>query len=99
MTPSRKIAPAGAVALAATLALSACGKGQQPAATGAPAADKPATPAVAVVDGAPISRDEFDVYLKSRLPRGKPVGDVTAEEKNGVLDDLINAHIFAAAAL
>ena len=80
---------------AITLLLAACGKGQQPATPAAPAAgDKPATPPVAVVDGTPISRDAFDDYLKSLL-RGKPATDVTPEEKNQVLDQMINMQLIA----
>jgi peptidyl-prolyl cis-trans isomerase C len=77
---------------AITILLAACGKGQQavaPAAT-----DKPATPPVAIVDGTPISRDAYDDYLKGLL-RGKPVTDVTADEKNQVLDQMINMQLIA----
>ena len=78
---------------AIALVLAACGKGQQ-AATPA-AADKPTTtPPVAVVDGTPISREAYDDYLKGLL-RGKPVTDVTAEEKNQVLDQMINMQLIA----
>jgi peptidyl-prolyl cis-trans isomerase C len=84
---------------AITLLLAACGKGQQ-AATPA-AADKPATApsatAVAIVDGTPISREAYDDYLKGLL-RGKPLTDVTAEEKNQVLDQMINMQLIAAQA-
>src|SRR5271156_1971077 len=77
---------------AITLVLAACGKGQQAA---APAAtDKAATPPVAIVDGTAISREQFDDYLKSLL-RGKPVTDVTADEKNQVLDQMINMQILS----
>jgi peptidyl-prolyl cis-trans isomerase C len=81
---------------AITILLAACGKGQQ--AVVAPAAtDKPATPPVAIVDGTPISRDAYDDYLKGLL-RGKPVSDVTADEKNQVLDQMINMQLIAAQA-
>jgi len=80
---------------AITLLLAACGKGQQAAAPAA--ADKPAPPAVAVVDGTSISRDAYDDYLKGLL-RGKPATDVTAEEKNQVLDQMINMQLIAAKA-
>src|SRR5580704_15923235 len=85
-----------ATVTAITLLLAACGKGQQAAAPPA-AADKPATPPVAIVDGTPISRDAYDDYLKGLL-RGKPVTDVTAEEKNQVLDQMINMQLIAAQA-
>ncbi len=79
---------------AIALLLAACGKGQQAAAPPT-AADKPTTtPAVAVVDGTPISREAYDDYLKGLL-RGKPATDVTAEEKNQVLDQMINMQLIA----
>jgi peptidyl-prolyl cis-trans isomerase C len=80
---------------AITLLLAACGKPQQAAAPAAP--DKPVTPPVAVVDGTPISRDAYDDYLKGLL-RGKPLTDVTADEKNQVLDQMINMYLIAAQA-
>jgi len=78
---------------AITLLLTACDKGQQPAAP----ADKPAIPPVAVVNGTPISRETYDDYLKGLL-RGKPASDLTADEKNQVLDQLINTQLIAAQA-
>src|SRR5258708_19303482 len=79
---------------AIALLLAACGKGQRSAAP-PPAAAKPrTTPAVAVVDGTPISREAYDDYLKGLL-RGKPATDVTAEEKNQVLDQMINMQLIA----
>jgi peptidyl-prolyl cis-trans isomerase C len=81
---------------AITLLLAACGKGQQAVARPV-AADKSATPPVAVVDGTPISRDAFDDYLKGLL-RGKPATDVTPDEKNQVLDQMINMQLIAAQA-
>jgi peptidyl-prolyl cis-trans isomerase C len=82
---------------AITILLAACGKGQQAAAPAA--SDKPAAApaAVAVVDGTPISREAYDDYLKGLL-RGKPATDVTAEEKNQVLDQMINMQLIAAQA-
>ena len=82
---------------AITLLLAACGKGQQPTTAAAPAADKPATPPVAIVDGTPISRTAFDDYLKGVL-RGKPAADVSADDKNQVLDQMINMQLIAAQA-
>ena len=81
---------------AITLLLAACGKGQQ-AVVAPPAPAKPAAPPVAVVDGTPISRDAYDDYLKGLL-RGKPASDVTADEKNQVLDQMINMQLIAAQA-
>jgi peptidyl-prolyl cis-trans isomerase C len=82
--------------VAITILLAACGKGQQAAAP-APADNKPATPPVATVDGTPISREAYDDYLKGLL-RGKSVADVTPEEKNQVLDQMINMQLIAAQA-
>ncbi len=81
---------------AITILLAACGKGQQTAAP-APAADKAASPPVAIVNGTPISREAFDDYLKGLL-RGKPAADVTADDKNQVLDQMINMQLIAAQA-
>jgi len=78
---------------AITLLLAACGKGQQAAAPAA-GTDKAAAPAVAIVDGTPISREAYDDYLKGLL-RGKPATDVTPDEKNQVLDQMINMQILA----
>jgi peptidyl-prolyl cis-trans isomerase C len=84
-------------AAAITILLAACGKGQQAAAP-APAADKTAAaPPVAIVNGTPISREAFDDYLKGLL-RGKAAADVTADDKNQVLDQMINMQLIAAQA-
>jgi peptidyl-prolyl cis-trans isomerase C len=88
-TPWTRVSTVAAI----TLLLAACGKGQQAAAPPA-ATDKTATPPVAVVDGTPISRDAYDDYLKGLL-RGKPLSDVTADEKNQVLDQMINMQLIA----
>ncbi|HEX3912434.1 MAG TPA: peptidylprolyl isomerase [Steroidobacteraceae bacterium] len=76
------------------LVITACGKGQPaaPAAAEKPAA--PATPPVATIDGTPIPRVEYDMYLKSLL-RGKSASELTTEQKNSVLDELINVDLLA----
>src|SRR5260370_13219268 len=86
--------PGVSTVAAITLLLAACGKGWKEAAPAA--ADKPAstTPPVAVVDGTPISRDAYDDYLKGLL-RGKSLSDVTADEKNQVLDQMINMQLIS----
>jgi peptidyl-prolyl cis-trans isomerase C len=77
--------------------LTACGKGQQVATPAA--ADTPAVAAVATVNGTPIPRADYDAFLKNLL-QGKPVPpDLTAEQKNGVLDELITIHLMSAQAL
>jgi peptidyl-prolyl cis-trans isomerase C len=81
---------------AITLLLAACGKGQQAAAPAV--ADKAAAPPpVAIVDGVPISRDAYQDYLKGLL-RGKSESDLTAEDKDKVLDQMINMQLIAAQA-
>jgi peptidyl-prolyl cis-trans isomerase C len=82
---------------AITILLAACGKGQQAAAPAV--ADKAAasSPPVAVVDGVSISRDAYQDYLKGLL-RGKSESEVTAEEKDKVLDQMINMQLIAAQA-
>jgi peptidyl-prolyl cis-trans isomerase C len=87
-TPWTRIATVIAFAALVT----ACGKGQTPAAPEKPAA--PATPPVASIDGTPISRVEYDIYLKSLL-RGRPATELTTEQKAQVLDELINMQLLA----
>jgi peptidyl-prolyl cis-trans isomerase C len=91
-TPWIRIATVTAFALSIT----ACGKGQQAAAPPA-AADKTAAAApapVATIDGTPIPRQEYEIYLKSLL-QGRPATDLTAEQRNQVLDELINMKMLA----
>jgi peptidyl-prolyl cis-trans isomerase C len=77
------------------LVITACGKGQPaaPAAAEKPAAS--ATPPVATINGTAIPRAEYDMYLKSLL-RGRSATDLTTEQKNSVLDELINVDLLAA---
>ena len=84
-----------AILTAFAVSVTACGQGQQ---TPPPAPEKaaaPATPPVATVDGTPISRVEYDIYLKSLL-RGRPIGDLTNEQKSQVLDEMVNMQLLAA---
>ncbi len=85
-----------ASAVLAIAALTACGKTQQSAAP--PAADKslPAPVAVAIVNGTTISRAEFDIYVKGLL-QGKQQ-ELTPEQKNQVLDELISMQLLSAQA-
>ncbi len=55
-------------------------------------------PPVATVDGTPISRTEYDIYLKSLL-RGRPTTELTAEQRNQVLDEMINMQLLAGQAV
>ena len=84
-------------AAAIGIMLTACGKGQQ---TAAPVtADTPAADSVAVVNGTAIPRSDYDAFLKNLL-QGKPVPpDLTAEQKNQVLDELITLKLVSTQAL
>jgi peptidyl-prolyl cis-trans isomerase C len=86
-------APLCAVSLAAVALLAACNK-QQSAAPAA--ASAPPSPPVAVVNGTPISRTEFDIYVKNLL-QGKQK-ELTPDEKTQVLDELISMQLLAAQA-
>ena len=78
--------------------LAACNKGQQ-AAPAAAAVDPPAAATVAVVNGVAIPRADYDAFLKNLL-QGKPVPpDLTAEQKNQVLDELITMELVSAQGL
>ena len=86
---------------AIALAVSAC-KG--PVSTGATDASAPnaasasTSPAVATVNGTPISQADYDVYVKSLL-QGKPQTDLTAEQKAQVLDEMITMQLVSAQAV
>ena len=85
-----------ATVTAFALSLAACDKGK-PAATSAAAPDKTAAAApapVATIDGVPISRLQYDIYLKSLL-QGRPTTELTAEQRNQVLDEMINMQLLA----
>jgi peptidyl-prolyl cis-trans isomerase C len=92
-TPWHLVSTAAAIGLL----LTACGKGQQAA---APAATDPAAaPSVAVVNGVAIPRADYDAFLKNLL-QGKPVPpDLTAEQKNQVLDELITMQLVSTQAV
>ncbi len=84
------------IVTAIAVLMAACGKGQQAAAPAA--AEKPAAPPVATIDGSPISRLEYDIYLKSLL-QGRPIEQLTADQKNQVLDEMISMQVLAAQAI
>jgi peptidyl-prolyl cis-trans isomerase C len=83
-----------AAVIALAVGVTACGKGQQAAPAAPEKAAAPATPPVATIDGAPISRVEYETYLKSLL-RGRPTTELTSEQRNQVLDELINMQLLA----
>jgi peptidyl-prolyl cis-trans isomerase C len=88
--------PWAAVSTVAALAVmvSACNKGPQ-SSTSAATDAAPASPAVAIVNGTPISQSEYDVYVKSLL-QGKPQTTLTPEDKAKVLDELITMQLVSA---
>jgi len=85
-----------ASAVLAIAVLAACGQTQQPAAPAAADKSVPAPVAVAVVNGTTISRAEFDIYVKGLL-QGKQQ-ELTPEQKNQVLDELISMQLLSAQA-
>ncbi len=76
--------------LAGAFLLVACGKKDE-AASGTPVAD--AGPAVATIDGKAISRAEYEFYAKN-VSR-KDLGELTPQEREAILDDLIRLHLVA----
>ena len=81
MTQMQRLLAAAAVAM-----LAACS--QKPATTAAKADD------VATVDGKTISRDTYNQFVKGVA--GKPAEDLTAEQRNQLLDNLVRAEVVAA---
>lgn len=80
----------------AIVVLAACGKTQQPAAPAAADKSVPAAVPVAIVNGTAISRTEYDIYVKGLL-QGKQQ-ELTPEQKNQVLDEMISMELMAAQA-
>ncbi|NJR71526.1 MAG: hypothetical protein HC771_25145 [Synechococcales cyanobacterium CRU_2_2] len=72
-----------AISALGMLLAAGCTKAETPEA----AAEKP----VAVVNGTPISRDVWNLYIKTRHA-GKSAGDLTAEEQTAALDELIGMY-------
>ncbi len=96
MSPFFRTPRALASAVLAIAVLAACGKTQQPAAPAAADKSMPPPAAVAIVNGTPISRTEFDIYLKGLL-QGKQQ-ELTPEQKNQVLDEMISMQLLSAQA-
>src|SRR6516225_7004553 len=70
------------------VALAAC----QPKTAGTAVNDN--SPAVATVNGAPISRNFYDFYIKG-ITGGKSPIDLTADQRGLALDNLIRAQVVA----
>jgi peptidyl-prolyl cis-trans isomerase C len=73
------------------LLMTACHKQQESAVP--PAGDKPAPVAVATVNGTPISKTEYDFYVKT-LTQGKPM-ELSPDQKSQVLDELVSMQLMA----
>ena len=85
---------------ALVVVLAACGKGQQGQAPATPASDKTDAATVATVNGTPISRATYDIYLKSLLQQsGKTPNDLNPDQKNQVLDELISTELISTEAV
>jgi peptidyl-prolyl cis-trans isomerase C len=69
-------------------ALAAC----QPKSAGTVVSDN--SPAVATVNGAPITRNFYDFYIKG-ITGGKSPADLTADQRSLALDNLIRAQVVA----
>ncbi len=76
-------------ALAAALAFSACNSASNDQAAGPATED-----AVAVVNGIPISRDVWELFVKTRT-RGGSAADLNDEQKQETLDSLIEMYVAA----
>jgi peptidyl-prolyl cis-trans isomerase C len=74
--------------LAALVLLTACNKSTPPADTA-----KPASKPVATVNGTAISRDMYDFYVKNTA--GKPVSELSAEQRAQLLDNLVRGEVIA----
>lgn len=83
----RKLIPAAI--LAVTVSSTGCAESQTDK-----VADQAAQDAVAVVNGEPISRDVWNLWVKTRT-RGGSADDMTAEQKTESLDDLIHMYVAA----
>jgi peptidyl-prolyl cis-trans isomerase C len=90
--------PWTAVSTVAAIAVmvSACGKGQQAAAP--TVTDAPTAAPVAIVNGTSIPRTDYDAFLKNLL-QGKPATDLTPDQKNQVLDELITMQLVSTQAV
>ena len=75
------------LALAGVALLAGCNKGTGSASSAA------ASPPVATVDGQPVNRDLYEFYVKGVA--GKNAGELTAEQRDQALDNLVRARVIA----
>ena len=76
---------------AALVALAACQQTKSP--SGTASESTPSSPTVASVNGAPISRDFYEFYIKGIT--GKTSSDLSPEQRTQALDNLIRAQLIA----
>jgi peptidyl-prolyl cis-trans isomerase C len=85
-----------AVPLAMLLLLAACAKNSTTAG-GTGDSGKPVEKPVATVNGVPISPMLFEYYVKNTA--GKPAGELSAEQRSALLDNLVRGEVVAQQAL
>lgn len=79
---------------AALVALAACQQFKSPSGAASESSSAAsASPAVATVDGTPISRDFYEFYIKGIT--GKTSSDLSPEQRTQALDNLIRAQLIA----
>lgn len=83
------------IVLASLATLAACQQAGKDAAKPADKAD-PGTEAVATVDGATLTRNTFEFYIKAAT--GKNLADLSAEQRQEALDSLVRMQLVAAQA-
>ncbi len=81
-----------AVLALSLLSLVACAKKPE---TPAPSTTAPAADAVATVNGTAITRDAYDFYVKSLTRGAKDASQLTPDQRNQVLDQLVSMQLMA----
>jgi peptidyl-prolyl cis-trans isomerase C len=78
---------------AALVALAACQQFKSPSSSASQSSLATSSPAVATVDGTPITRDFYEFYIKGVT--GKTSSDLTPDQRTQALDNLIRAQLIA----
>src|SRR5579885_531934 len=78
---------------AALVALAACQQSKSPSGAASESASSSSSPAVASVDGTPISRDFYEFYIKGIT--GKTSSDLSPQQRAQALDNLVRAQLIA----
>ena len=93
LSPSARLRRCSAAVLALSLlSLAACAKKPE---TPTPSATTPAANAVATVNGTAITRDAYDFYVKSLTRGSKDASQLTPDQRNQVLDQLVSMQLMA----